>query len=224
MTQTEQLGVYKAIASVMADIGVTGIAKGRNNAQQGYKFRGIDDVYNELNGLLSKYHLILLPNVISREQVERQTKSGGALFFTNVLVEFTLVSALDGTKATIRTVGEAMDSGDKSSNKALSAAYKYAAMMLFCIPTEADNDADAITHDVAAGNLLPPTHPNLVKNSMAEKDALCKEIDDIQSMAVLTKWKADNTTRLEGLSEQHFFTVSDSFKNKRRELSEKAAA
>lgn len=41
-----------------------------------------------------------------------------------------------------------MDSGDKATNKAMSAAYKYAAMQAFCIPTEGDNDADATTHEV----------------------------------------------------------------------------
>ena len=50
---------------------------------------------------------------------------------------------------TIRTYGEAMDSADKATNKAMSAAYKYAAIQAFCIPTEGDNDADATTHDVA---------------------------------------------------------------------------
>jgi hypothetical protein len=43
-----------------------------------------------------------------------------------------------------------MDSGDKATNKAMSAAYKYMAMQLFCIPTEGDNDADSSTHEIAA--------------------------------------------------------------------------
>jgi hypothetical protein len=46
--------------------------------------------------------------------------------------------------------GEAMDSGDKATNKAMSAAYKYMAMQEFCIPTEGDNDADAATHQLAS--------------------------------------------------------------------------
>ena len=32
----------------------------------------------------------------------------------------------------------------------MSAAYKYAAMQAFCIPTEGDNDADAHTPEIAA--------------------------------------------------------------------------
>lgn len=38
-----------------------------------------------------------------------------------------------------------MDTADKSTNKAMSAAYKYLCLQLFCIPTEGDNDADATT-------------------------------------------------------------------------------
>jgi hypothetical protein len=75
--------------------------------------------------------------------IDRQSKSGGALFYVTVHAEFDFVSAIDGTTHTAATFGEAMDSGDKATNKAMSAAYKYAAFMTFAIPTEGDNDADA---------------------------------------------------------------------------------
>ena len=141
--------VYAAMVGVMEDIGKEGISKARKNEQQGYKFRGIDDVYNELNRLLAKHHLLMLPTVVKDEQTERQTPRGGTLFFTRLTVDFKLVCADDGSSEIVRTIGEAMDSGDKSTNKAQSAAYKYAAMQVFCIPTEGDNDADAKTHEVA---------------------------------------------------------------------------
>lgn len=140
--------VYAAIVGVMEDIGKEGISKARKNEQQGYKFRGIDDVYNELNRLLAKHRLLMLPTVVKDEQTERQTPRGGTLFFTRLTVDFKLVCADDGSSEIVRTIGEAMDSGDKSTNKAQSAAYKYAAMQVFCIPTEGDNDADAKTHEV----------------------------------------------------------------------------
>lgn len=148
--------VYQAIAAVMKDMAAEGIGKNNKNQQQGYKFRGIDDVYNALAPILARHQLCMLPRVLSRDVVERQTKSGGALFYTTVDAEFDLVSAVDGSAHTIRTVGEAMDSADKSSNKAMSAAYKYAAMQAFCIPTEGDNDADARTHEVAARQTAQP--------------------------------------------------------------------
>lgn len=141
--------VYQAIAEVMATIGKEGIAKDRKNDQQGYNFRGIDDVYNALAPILSGAGLCILPFVKDRQVVERQTQRGGVLFYVTVHVEFALVSAKDGSTHTISVVGEAMDSGDKATNKAMSAAYKYACMQAFCIPTEGDNDADKTTHVVA---------------------------------------------------------------------------
>lgn len=141
--------IFTAIAAVMADIAAEGISKDRKNQQQGYSFRGIDDVYNALAPILSKHKLIMLPRVLSRETAERTTGKGGVLFYVTVAVEFTLVAAADGSSVTIKTYGEAMDSGDKATNKAMSAAYKYAAMQAFCIPTEGDNDADGQTHTIA---------------------------------------------------------------------------
>lgn len=141
------MNVYNLIAKVSADLCQQGIAKDRRNTQQGYGFRGIDDVYNALAPIISKHGLVILPRVISREVSERMGKSGSSLFYVVVEVEFDFVSSHDGTKHTVKTFGEAMDSGDKATNKAMSAAYKYAAFQAFCIPTEGDNDADAITHE-----------------------------------------------------------------------------
>ena len=151
--------VYKAIAAVQGEMAREGIGKDRRNSQQGYNFRGIDDVFNALSPLLSKHGLCILPRCIERTQVERTSAKGGALFYTTVDVEFDFVAAEDGSKHTIRVPGEAMDSADKSTNKAMSAAYKYAAMQAFCIPTEGDNDADATTHEVAPRQAAPRHDP-----------------------------------------------------------------
>jgi len=141
--------VYKAINAVQAELSVQGIAKNQRNGQgAGYNFRGIDDVLNALSPLLSKHGLCILPRVLARECVERQSKNGGALFYITVEVEFDFVSSEDGTKHTVKTFGEAMDSGDKATNKAMSAAYKYACFQAFSIPTEAKEDADYQTHEV----------------------------------------------------------------------------
>jgi len=125
--------VYKAINAVQAELSSVGITKDRRNMQgSGYNFRGIDDVYNAIAPLLAKHSLCILPRVLTRECVERASKSGGALFYVTVEV----------------------DSGDKATNKAMSAAYKYAAFQAFSIPTESDNDADAHTHSVAPKTVL----------------------------------------------------------------------
>lgn len=152
--------VYQAITKVQAALAKEGISKSRKNEQQGYKFRGIDDVYNALAPVLAEHGLCILPRILSRSVVERETARGGALFYVTVEAEFDFVCAEDGSKHTIRTYGEAMDSGDKATNKAMSAAYKYAAMQAFAIPTEGDNDADNTTHEVKANKEKVPK-PNV---------------------------------------------------------------
>ena len=145
---TNSKQVYSAIANVTANLAKEGISKDRKNTQQGYSFRGIDDVYNALAPFLAQAKLCILPRVESREVVERESQKGGALFYVTVKVDFAFVSAEDSSEHHVVTYGEAMDSGDKATNKAMSAAYKYACMQAFCIPTEGDNDADAKPHDV----------------------------------------------------------------------------
>ena len=134
--------VYKAINAVQADLARDGITKDRRNQQQGYNFRGIDDVYNALAPKLAAHGLCILPRILSRDVQERTTQKGGVLFYVTVEAEFDFVCAEDGSKHIVRTYGEAMDSADKATNKAMSAAYKYAAFQAFAIPTEGDNDAD----------------------------------------------------------------------------------
>jgi len=160
--------VYQVIANVAKDMSTQGISKGRENKQQGFKFRGIDDVFNALAPSLVRHGLVILPRMVSRTVTERQNKSGGALFYVIVEAEFDFVAAEDGSKHTIRTFGEAMDSGDKATNKAMSAAYKYAAFQAFCIPTEGDNDADATTHEVAKA--APDGYQDWLDNITATAD------------------------------------------------------
>ena len=194
--------VYKAIAAVMAEMAKHGIAKDRRNTQGiGYNFRGIDDVYNALAPLLSASGLVILPRMIGRTCEERQSKSGGNLFYVTVEAEFDLVSADDGSKHTIRTFGEAMDSGDKATNKAMSAAFKYAAFQAFCIPTEGDNDADAHTPEVAPKQVaaaprmsVDAVNPILHSISAAPDSAALKQIaEDAKAICITSSdpktWK-----------------------------------
>ena len=155
--------VYAKIAAVQASLARTGIAKSRKNQQQGYQFRGIDEVYAALAPLLAEHGLCVLPRILSREVTERKTAKGSPLFYVAVEAEFDFVSADDGSAHTVRTFGEAMDSADKATNKAMSAAYKYAALMAFAIPTEGDNDADATTHEVAASGMPDAEWAKLVQ-------------------------------------------------------------
>jgi hypothetical protein len=188
MSQTNQAPqVYSAICRVIFDLSHEGIAKNNRNQAQGYNFRGIDDVYNVLSPLLARHELCVLPRVISREVTEKTNAKGTTLFYTVVHVEFDFVSAIDGSKHTVATVGEAMDSGDKSSNKAMSAAYKYAAFQAFAIPTEGDNDADESTHEVArpaAKSIVksPAAMPAMPESEIVDCITALNDADDMETL------------------------------------------
>ena len=144
--------IHERLVAVTRQIAQGGIGKTRKNTQQGYNFRGIDEVMNAFAPILAAHGLFIRPRFTEREFIERQTKNGGALFYVTVKGEFDFVS--DGGEAV--TVGpfygEAMDSADKATNKAMAVAFKYALFQTFCVPLEGvtGGDADEVTHEVAA--------------------------------------------------------------------------
>lgn len=151
--------VARAILGVMDDLAKVGIAKDRTNQQQHFQYRGIDDLRNTLAPLLVKHKLLIISRVLERQLIERESKQGGALFSVVLKIEYEFLSVEDESTKTVGPFyGEAMDSGDKATNKALSIAYKYMAFDTFCIRTEgideAAHDPDATAHEVA-----PPVEP-----------------------------------------------------------------
>lgn len=151
--------VYQMISKVASRIAASGLGKTEKNKTQGWKFRGIDQVYNALAPIMSEVGLVMLPRVLSRCVIEKQSRQGSVLFYVTVECEFDFVSSQDGSRHTVKTFGEAMDSGDKATNKAMSAAYKYACFQSFCIPTIGDNDADSTTHEVVSQTQQPKQQP-----------------------------------------------------------------
>ena len=144
--------IYKAIIGVMAEINAIG--KDRKNQQQGFAYRGIDDVMNELHAALTKNKVFVVPEVLNEERSTGKTRSGGDLFYTRLKIRFTFYTD-DGSSVSAVVIGEAMDSGDKASNKALSIGLKYAMLQVFCIPTEDEKDPDAQSPQPAAGSMKP---------------------------------------------------------------------
>lgn len=134
------MNIYESICAIMADC--PAIAKAQKNNQQGFMYRGVDVVMNVFQPLLAKYHVFVVPEVLESIREDRQTKNGGNLIYTILKVRYTFF-AEDGTYVTAVVQGEGMDSADKSGNKAMSVAFKYAMFQVFCIPTEEMKDPDA---------------------------------------------------------------------------------
>jgi len=160
--------IHKKISKVMSSVGAIG--KGRKNTMQNYTFRGIDDMYNVLNKHLSDNGIFFASEIVSEKREERVTKSGGNLIYTILRIKWT-VYAEDGSNITTETVGEAMDSADKSSNKAMSASYKYAMMQLFCIPIDEPKDTENDTHEPSTKKL----------DKAKTKATKCKTLEELEA-------------------------------------------
>ncbi len=187
MSDTPQL-IFQLIPKVMGEIGA--IEKDRKNEQQGYKFRGIDDVYAAIHPALVRNGVFIVPEVIDQQREERQTKHGGTLMYTILRVKHTFYAS-DGSNVVAVTVGEAMDSGDKSANKAMSAAMKYACLEVFAIPTEGDNDTENHSHEVA------PKQPPAAKPAPAKAagpKATAEQVKELKELLQQVKLP-DGTTK-----------------------------
>lgn len=139
--------VYKSIQCVMADMSKLGVGKTQKNTQQGYMYRGINDIMDAIAPLLPKHDLVIIPEVTKVERQERQTKNGGSLFYTYVEMQYTIVSTKDESKVVAKFPAEGMDVSDKATNKAIAFAYKYMITQTFCIPYEGQVDGDSETPD-----------------------------------------------------------------------------
>lgn len=199
--------VYAAISGVAAQLAEQGIQKGKKQGSQvNYAFRGIDDVYNALAPALVKHKLVILPRYTERTCVERQSKSGGALFYITVRGDFDFVSTEDGSTHSVTTYGEAMDSGDKATNKAMSIAFKYAAFQAFCIPTEETAiDADAESYQVS------PQDAESALKEFGDKASIAQSVSELQA-AYKDVW-----SKLGGAKEYED-RAAETYKSRGREL------
>lgn len=166
--------IYKAMAGVMADM--EAIGKDKRNQQQGFNYRGIDDVYNVLHPLLAKHKIFTTPEVLERWREERTNNKGTILAFVSLQMKYTFWCE-DGSSVSCVVIGEGMDSGDKATNKAMAIAHKYALLQTFAIPTADMVDPDSECHELQA-----ETEPQLIGKKDIEKiRAMMKETDTDES-------------------------------------------
>lgn len=137
------MNIYQAIGDIMKE--GYAISKDKRNTQQGFAYRGIDDVMNTFQPLMAARGVFAVPEVLEAAREERQTKQGNNLIYSVLKVKYTFYAG-DGSNISAVVIGEGMDSGDKASNKAMAVAMKYAMFQVFCIPTDQqempDPDAD----------------------------------------------------------------------------------
>lgn len=158
------MNIYESITKIMEE--VPAIGKEQVNKQQGFKFRGIDDVMNVLQPLLAKNKVFIVPEILEQIREERTTTKGGNLIYSICKIKYKFY-AEDGSNIEAITIGEGMDSGDKATNKAMAIAMKYALFQVFCIPTEEMKDPDGES----------PEESKKKSSEQHEEEVLGKELD-----------------------------------------------
>ena len=144
-----KLPIAQALSEVMKAVGA--IAKKDKNTAQGFNFRGIDSVVNAVSPALQKFGVVVVPSV---EEYDYQTVEIGrnrtAMGHVRVKVTYTFIGVNGDTiKATV--VGEAMDSGDKATAKAMSVAFRTALLQSLSLPTD-EVDPDAHSYERSSAN------------------------------------------------------------------------
>lgn len=132
--------IYAAMAEIMHEVGWVG--KNKKNPTQGYAYRSVDDVIAALQGIMADKGVVCIPRVVERERESWTNAKNTVMTSTRLLVDHTFYAA-DGSHVVCTTLGEALDTSDKSANKAMTAALKYALVECFLIPTfEPDRDTE----------------------------------------------------------------------------------
>lgn len=144
--------IFKKMSDVMRDIAP--VAKEQTNSMQGFKFRGIDQMINALYPALTRHGVFMTTDLVSQENTLREvTRSNGKTGLDNhasLVMRYTF-HAEDGSSVSSTLPGYSVDQSDKSVNKALSAALKYALIQTFCIPTADMVDGDLTSPELASG-------------------------------------------------------------------------
>lgn len=200
--------IYKNMISILKEI--THIGKDRKNQQQGFNFRGIDQVMNELHGLFAKHEIFITSKVVWGSREDRTTKSGGNLIYSVIDVEFTFYAS-DGSSVSSTTRGEAMDSADKATNKAMSVALKYALLQAFMIPTEEMKDPDATTPEPAPRKAATEkAKPELTEAQYELCKAAAAKFQETGDVAERTK--VSNALARFNMQDEWFYTLEAAIK------------
>lgn len=203
--------IYAAMAAIMKE--TDAIGKDQRNQQQGFQYRGIDDVYNAMHHVLAKHGVFMTPEVLDKSREERTNAKGTVLAFTIMRMKYTFY-AEDGSSVSCTVEGEGMDSGDKSSNKAMAVAHKYAMLQTFCIPTAEQKDPDAELHEVR-----PHTNSDDAKNGKA----IAAKINNAKYPADVAKTIAEHSAIIAAMPQSWQDKLNNMAAAKREELGGAAA-
>lgn len=141
---TDTRSIAERLHAVM--VAVSHVAKKDVNNHQKFNFRGIDAVVNAVGPAFRAEGVVILPEVLqSSYAVEQFGSNRTNMGHVSVQVRYTFLG-LQGDSVSVVSVGEATDSGDKATAKAMSVAFRTALLQTLCLPTD-EPDPDYYTYE-----------------------------------------------------------------------------
>jgi hypothetical protein len=145
MTAPQHKSLGEALAAAAADIAAKGVGKTGTNVEQRYKYRPIDEVLNVVGPAIAR-HGITVATIYDEREARVAGKTAKGNDRTRVTLRCTCVFRHHSeahARHEVVTIGEAEDSADKATNKAMAMGLKYALVTAFLIPVIGSDDADA---------------------------------------------------------------------------------
>jgi hypothetical protein len=173
---------------------VGAVRKADRNSSQNFNFRGIDAVVNAVSPALRHYGVVVTPELQSVEYGTVEIgKNRTAMGHVRVVVKYTF-TAEDGSSLTATVPGEAMDSGDKATAKAMSVAFRTALLQALALPTdEPDPDSQSYERAPAQAKVMDEaTYARALAaiQGAADEAAMAKIVDAFRGYAIKDEWEA----------------------------------
>ena len=150
---------------VRRDIRAIGKGELYNALGTKFNFRGVDTVVNVFGPVTLKHGVNIMSSKVEATYGEKQTKNGGKMRECSVLVTWTIMGPM-GDTLTLQTMGEALDTADKSTTKAQSVALRTLLLGFGLTPThDKDPDADRIER----GNEAPARSAESYRDEILDK-------------------------------------------------------
>lgn len=164
--------IHTAILEVMNKVGY--VQKGGRVTGGGanYSYAGEADLIAALRPAMLEAGIYM--HVVSVTDIQRESfinAKGTHMMNTAVNLAIRFTHAPSGTYIDVGAAGEGTDSGDKSTPKSLTGAYKYALRQTFCIETGDDPDQQPSDEQVRAAP--PPAFE--IPEWTRKAQAICKE-------------------------------------------------
>ena len=203
MSEKKQLNLSQRILAIMGELDY--IQKGDKTVNGQYRFVSHDQVTAAIHPMLVKYGVVIIPSVLSMNQEGNRT-----------VVELHLrVANADDNKDQydLKFFGYGIDAQDKGPGKAISYAYKYACMKLFCLETgdDPDKDVNSVYEPVKClefDSMLPEGFSDKEQSKLKKfleysSKITNKHVEEVKREAIkrmpeflqaLKKWKEDKTS------------------------------